>query len=314
MRYHGGKWRLARWVISHFPPHRIYVEPFGGAASVLMQKPRTYAEVYNDLDDEVVGVFRVLRDPVAAERLEHLLSLTPFARVEFEEAYAPAEDAVEQARRTIIKAFMAYGSNGIQAGHPRGMRTSASTWGVDTCGFKAVNKYPPKVDVSGFNPKGGPVYANKPNAFRPRCVRSGSSHATDWAKYPQQVRMFCERLAGVVIEHRPALEVIAQHDRPDTLFYVDPPYLHDTRNRRDRHGYRHEMSDDDHRALSEVLHQAQGMVILSGYPHPLYDELYAGWRRVEHDAMADGAHARVECLWINPAAGQLQGRLFGEGV
>jgi hypothetical protein len=63
-RYHGGKWMLAPWIIEHFPPHRIYTEAFGGAASVLMRKPRAkLVEVYNDLDGEIVSLFRVLRDP-----------------------------------------------------------------------------------------------------------------------------------------------------------------------------------------------------------------------------------------------------------
>lgn len=63
LRYHGGKWKLANWIISMFPKHRVYVEPFGGGASVLMQKPRSYAEVYNDKWDVVVNVFQCLRAP-----------------------------------------------------------------------------------------------------------------------------------------------------------------------------------------------------------------------------------------------------------
>ena len=74
IRYHGGKWRLAPWIIQHLPPHRCYVEPFGGGASVL-RKPRAYAEVYNDLDDEIVNLFRVARDD--GERLALACELTP---------------------------------------------------------------------------------------------------------------------------------------------------------------------------------------------------------------------------------------------
>ena len=63
MRYLGGKWRLAPWIISHMPAHRTYTEPFGGAASVLLRKPRVHAEIYNDLDGEIANLFRVLRSP-----------------------------------------------------------------------------------------------------------------------------------------------------------------------------------------------------------------------------------------------------------
>lgn len=111
LRWHGGKWLLAPWVIQHLPPHRVYVEPFGGAASVLMRKPTSYAEIYNDLDQSVVGLFRVLRSD-RADELVRALRLTPFARDEFREAYEPTEDAVEAARRLIIRSFMGFGSNG----------------------------------------------------------------------------------------------------------------------------------------------------------------------------------------------------------
>jgi hypothetical protein len=111
LRWHGGKWKLAPWIISFFPSHRVYVEPFGGAASVLLRKERAYAEVYNDLDDDVVNLFRVLQNPEQGGALVRLLELTPFARTEFELGWDETDDHVEKARRLIIRAFMGFGSN-----------------------------------------------------------------------------------------------------------------------------------------------------------------------------------------------------------
>ena len=98
IRYYGGKWNLAPWIISHFPAHKNYVEPCGGAASVLLQKPRSSLETYNDLDGKVVNFFRVLRD--RPDELIHKLRLTPWARMEYESSLSPCEtcDDVEQAR------------------------------------------------------------------------------------------------------------------------------------------------------------------------------------------------------------------------
>src|SRR5690606_30121855 len=116
---------------------------------------------------------------------------------------------------------------------------------------------------------------------------------------------FVERLQGVVIENRDALEVIRSHDRHDTLHYIDPPYPLATRDAGT--DYRHEMTDDDHRELAAVLRSAKGMVMISGYPCDLYDrELYPDWHRVERQALADGARRRTEVLWISPRTVQKQ--------
>ncbi len=111
LRWHGGKWRLAPWIIGHMPEHRVYTEAFGGAASVLLRKTRCKSEVYNDLDDVVVNLFRTLRGARAPELID-AIRLTPFSRVEFEEAYLPSNDPVERARALVMRSFMGFGSNG----------------------------------------------------------------------------------------------------------------------------------------------------------------------------------------------------------
>ncbi len=130
LRYHGGKWKLAPWIVSYFPKHRIYVEPFGGAASVLLRKQRSYAEIYNDLDDEVVTLFRVLQKQDTNQELKRLLKLTPFARLEFNEAYHHTNDPIERSRRLIIRSFMGFGSDGHNAALGRtGFRSNANRLG-----------------------------------------------------------------------------------------------------------------------------------------------------------------------------------------
>jgi DNA adenine methylase len=108
-------------------------------------------------------------------------------------------------------------------------------------------------------------------------------------------------LQGVVIENRPAADVLTARDRADCLHYVDPPYTHGTRAAGQQNNYRFEMTDDQHRELSAVLHSLEGGVIVSGYPSGLYEDLYGDWRRVDRAALADGAAKRTECLWLSPS-------------
>lgn len=260
---------LAPWIISQMPEHRVYVEPFGGGGSVLMRKPRSYAEVYNDKWDTVVNVFRVLRDANTASELKTMLELTPFSRTEFEEtgeeSLAGVTHPVEKARRTILRSFAGFGSAATNAKYATGFRSTSN--------------------------------------------RSGTTPAHDWANLPKCVDAWVERLSGVVIENKDALAVMQDHDSPQTLHYVDPPYVHATRNmNRGNAAYECEMTDADHHALAAGLRELKGMVMLSGYQSDLYEALYGDWERMERSSLADGARRRTECLWFNPIASARTGR------
>lgn len=122
LRYPGGKWKLAPWIIEHFPEHTIYVEPYCGGASVLLQKQRAkMGEVINDLDGEIVNFFRVLRNKDMAQEFIRRIELTPFAREEFHSALSPEEDPIENARCLAVRAYMGqgcciqYANNGLRS-------------------------------------------------------------------------------------------------------------------------------------------------------------------------------------------------------
>ncbi len=110
VKWHGGKHYLARLIVEHFPSHHTYVEPFGGAASVLLNKPPSLVEVYNDLDHRITRLFRVLRDH--GEELHRRLSLTPYSEIEFRESAGPAHDEIEQARRDFVRWRLSLGGRG----------------------------------------------------------------------------------------------------------------------------------------------------------------------------------------------------------
>lgn len=108
--YPGGKVRISSWVTSFFPRHRIYVEPFGGAAGVFLNKTPSPLEVYNDLNSDLVNFFRVLRDKEKAAELIRRLKLTPYSREEYYSFYPmPEGDDIERARALIVRAGMGIG-------------------------------------------------------------------------------------------------------------------------------------------------------------------------------------------------------------
>lgn len=256
LKIHGGKWRIAPWIISFFPEHRIYVEPFGGGASVLLRKQRSEIEIYNDLDREIVNLFRMARD--RGDDLIRAVFLTPFAREEFNSAYDHKDEMLktaamrnfEGARRLLIRSYMGFSSSSI---------------------FKS-------------------------SGFKAKCLRSWTTAAQDWQRFPSAIREIICRRRGVIIENRNAFELMKSHDAEDVLFYLDPPYLAETRN--PGRDYRYEMSADRHIELSKFLGSLKGAIILSGYESDLYKKLYSKWRCEKYAARADGARKRIECLWL----------------
>jgi len=264
LRWHGGKWRIAPWIIGHFPPHKTYVEPFGGAASVLLRKPPSVAEVWNDLDETLVSLFRLLRMPDAAERLIHLLELTPYAREEFYLAYEPTDDPIGRARRTIVRSFQGFGSDG--------------TNGVYRTGFRA--------NISSTLKLPAREWATYPDALR---------------QIIKRFRMvLIENIDAMSLMRRVDAPTTLHYVDPPYL--PDTRSAGSRRRGAGYHVYVHDMETADHHELLSSLMELQGMVVLSGYPSELYNSTLSGWSRVDRIAYADGARKRTESLWINPAA------------
>lgn len=263
LRYHGGKWLFARLLIGMFPPHRIYVEPFAGAASVLIQKPRSYGEVLNDKWDVVVNVFQCLRDPAKAEQLKESLRLTPFARTEFNAAFGhrPKESGdVEAARLCILRSFAGFGSAATNGEYATGFRSNSNRSG--TTPAQDWMHYPNSID--GFVARLRGVVIENKDALELKPQHDGP-----------ETLFYCDP---------PYQQGTRNMARGNSVYSCD-------------------MNDGDHRKLAQVIRAVKGMVILSGYACPLYDcELFPDWQRLEVPWRADGARKRVEVIWMNVEA------------
>lgn len=130
--------------------------------------------------------------------------------------------------------------------------------------------------------------------------RAGMAGAVSrWLGSIDRLPEITQRLLRVQIENSPAIEVIQRYDSKETLFYCDPPYPHSSRG--DSNAYGYEMTDDEHRELSLVLHRVKGRVALSSYRCNIMEKLYGDWYCIE--APAKNCHSvkssRVEILWVN---------------
>ncbi len=255
VKWHGGKARLSHWIIGHLPVSQSYVEPFGGGAAVLLNKPPSEIEVYNDLDGRIVNLFRVLRDE--PDEFRRKVELVPYSEAEFQLAawQPPWISPVDRAVADFVRFRQSFGGQG-------------ACWSYGT-----------KRARQGV--------AENVHAYR------GAIAGLPW---------LVERVQRWQIFSRPAVEVIRQFDDAEAVIYCDPPYVHSTRKATAVYG--HEMTDAEHRELAAVLNASQARIAVSGYPSPLYDELFAGWRCETREVAAHSAggckkRQMTECLWLN---------------
>ena len=258
--WYGGKFSHLDFILPNLPTdERHFCDVFGGSAAVIINREPAPVETYNDLDSELVNFFRVLRDPETSDDLVKAIGLTPFSREELVLACQPPNGADPLER---ARRFF------VRARQTRtGLAQTSSEGRWAHCLLTS---------------------------------RAGMAGAVSrWLGSVEGLSEIVQRLQRIQIENAPALEVIERYDSPDTLFYLDPPYVHESRG--DAAAYATEMTDDDHRELADLLHTIKGRAAISGYQSTLYDEIFHDWNRIDADPRT--AHSvrttRQESLWVN---------------
>jgi len=245
-RWPGAKKKHVRWIIQYIPTGHIYVEPFAGAASVFWHLSIPFSvEVLNDLDGDIVNLYRVLQDKVKFEELAHRLIFTPYARAEFVRALKIAKDPnatdIDRAWAFFVKQNQGFGGNS----------NSSGDWG------RAIYK-----------------------------ISNGMADTTSrWRSRLKFLSFWHERLSRVQIDCIDGITCIQYWDTPETVFYIDPPYIPDTR--KSRRLYKNEPELVYHERLVETILVVKGKAILSCYDHPVYEPLVkAGWYKLTKETVA----------------------------
>lgn len=250
LKYPGAKNRLATWIVSHIPPHKVYCEPFLGSGAVFLNKEPAYNEILNDIDDDIYNFFKVVREQ--PEEFCRLIEATPYSRTEYTTVYVESEEealSIERARRFAVKCWQGFG-----------------------CGNKYKNGYRRGIGATSPNP------------------------AKAWARFPETMQLAAERLKNAQIEHKDALELIKDMYGKDTFIYIDPPYLQDTRK---KYLYNHEMTDEQHAELLQIVKESDCKIMISAYENELYNNTLVDWRKEYKSTTAECSRKRTEVIYMN---------------
>lgn len=280
VNWYGGKGNMIAKLLPLVPEGgRPYCEPYMGAASLFFARDPAPVEVLNDLDGDLVNLFRCLQNKETFEELRHRLMWTPYARAEFARAMdilnSDEQDPVMRAWAFFVAKNQ--GTSGISRTIGNWSRSFSSTCGM----AENTNKW---------------------------IMRLSMLDAWRW------------RLMRVQIDNRDAIEVIRYWDCTDAVFYIDPPYHHETRSPNKKNIYAVEPDHEHHVRMVDALITLKGRAVLSGYAHDVHRPLEeAGWQRIDFETACHAACKgrgsglqgsgsamskvkRIESVWINPPA------------
>lgn len=272
LRFYGGKNPLASKFWKLAPPHTRYCEPYCGGCSMLFARPdggEGVSEFVNDIYYFLYNFWKTLQDEVGFQKFKRFIEATPFSQQQFNAAKNITNDS-------FINPIEIFDS-----------------WQVAAY-FFIVNRQSRQGIGESFN---------TPTA---RLRRGMNEHVSSWLSAVEGLDWFHERLIRVEIRNQDAIEFINELDSEETFHYLDPPYVHETRNGHHHNVYKHEMTNEQHEQLLATLSSIKGKFMLSGYHSAMYDEWCVKngywFREFEVDNKASAKKSKPinkEVVWMN---------------
>ena len=273
LKWHGGKHYLAERIVALMPPHLHYVEPYCGGAAVLLARDPNKDWLGNGTPSHLRGGSETINDIDGC--------LTNFWRC------LQGPRSFEQfCRRVDATPFSEVEWNDAADCRPKcELDVEAAAHFFVLCRQSRAGQFRDFATLT-----------------RNRTRRRMNEQASAWLSCVEGLPAVHARLKRVAVLNRPALDVIRQQDGPHTLFYCDPPYVHETRTAPSV--YAHEMSEAAHRKLLETIRHVEGKVMLSGYANTMYDEILSDWTRHDFELPNNAAGGKskrrmTESVWCN---------------